>query len=113
MKNCFQVYLDTTNPQASYSSLFSFDVLFSILFHSIAYYLIINGILLLFKQKPFAFHKLFWILIVIMVFGYIGRLYRAKTIFHDFQNMGYNSVQSREKTCDFMRTGYFTYYFLA
>ena len=112
MKDSFQVYLDTTNPDASYSSLVSLDVLFSILLHSIAYLLIINGILLLLNQKSIGVVKLFCILIVVMILGYIGRLYRAKTILDNFVRMGYSIEESKEKTCDFMRTGYFTYYFL-
>ena len=59
MDSCFKVYLDTTNPEASYSSLFSTNVLLSILFHSVAYVLIINGILLLFDKKVIAFEFLF------------------------------------------------------
>ena len=112
MDSSFKVYLDTTNPEASYSSLFSTDVLLSILFHSVAYVLIINGILLLFDKKVIAFEVLFLILVIIMILGYIGRLYRAKTILNEFVEMGYTKEESIEKTSDFMRTGYFTYYFL-
>jgi len=114
MISCFESYLRTTDPKAKYSSLIDFHVLFSIVFHTFIYVLVIKGIMHLFsvKHKNISISYLVVVLVLLMVFGYAGRLYRAKTIYQGFLDRGYSDKDALIETRDYMRTGYFTYYFM-
>ena len=88
MKYLNNVYEETTNENNEYTRLFALDVIFSILFHSILYTLVIYGIQTnLFPQKkllqPHFYKKLFVTFVIIMVIGYPLRLWRVKTLDDD------------------------------
>lgn len=110
--NFSSLYLETTNPLAPYSSLISSEVLFSVIFHTVAYLIIYVALSYFFLGKPRSFGYFPVVLFFIMLFGYFGRLYRAKTMYNALLKEGYHSHKALEETRNYMRTGYFTYYFL-
>jgi hypothetical protein len=112
MISCFESYLRTTDPKAKYVSLIDFHVVFSIVFHTFIYVLVIKGLMHLFSVKHKNISYLVVVLVLLMVFGYAGRLYRAKTIYQGFLDRGYSDKDALIETRDYMRTGYFTYYFM-
>ena len=52
-------------------------------------------------------------LIVIMIFGYIFRLGRSKSLRQVFINKGLHENDARIYAMELIHKGYFTYYFLA
>lgn len=48
-----------------------------------------------------------------MIVGYIARLYRSKTIYRAFLEKQYSNEDALEETRRYMKTGYFTFYFLS
>lgn len=109
-----KIYLETINPTAKYSVLFSYEVLFSIIFHAVAYLLIIYILSYLFKfsitNKQFI--KISIVLIIVMVLGYIGRLWRSKNLYKSLLKKNMNSQLAKQKTIDIIHHGYFKFYFL-
>lgn len=95
-----------------FKGVIDFHVLFSIVFHTFIYVLVIKGIMYLFSVKYKNISHLVVVLVLLMVFGYAGRLYRAKTIYQGFLDRGYSDKDALIETRDYMRTGYFTYYFM-
>ncbi len=108
------LYLDTIHPQTPYSRLLSNDVVLSVIVHTIFYILVIYVICQIFniKMKDGTYTNIIMLLIIIMILGYLGRLYRSKSIFHYKALESNNSVQSIQDTLDLMHKGYFKYYFL-
>ena len=86
----------------------------SIIGHTIFYLLIIYIICHIFniKMKGGTYTNIIILLIVIMIMGYVGRLYRSKNIFHYKVQESNDSVQSIQDTLELMHKGYFKYYFL-
>ena len=102
------LYFETINPLTPYYRLFSMDVLFSIVLHVIVYISFIKIIDCIFTFKiPFNTYKnILYFLIILMMFGYVGRLARSKSLYKTTQ-------KNLEKTIDIMNNAYFTYYFIA
>ena len=102
------LYFETINPLTPYNRLCSMDVLFSIFLHILIYISFIKIIDCIFKFKiPFnTYQKIVYFLILLMMFGYVGRLARSKSLYKTTQ-------KNLEKTIDIMNNAYFTYYFIA
>ena len=112
MNNCFDLYLWTTNPHTTYAELVNMEVAFSVLFHVIAYLLIYMVLCQFFIDKTRPLGNLPIYLTLVMVTGYFGRLYRAKNIYASLLKNNRKHQQALVETQTYMRTGYFTYYFL-
>jgi len=102
------LYFDTINPLQTYKRLFSLDVLFSALIHTIMYVVVIYIVVKVFKFKFNKFKELFLCLFVVMFLGYFGRLSRAKDIHKHFLK----EKDSVNKTINLMHNGYFCWFFL-
>ena len=107
------VFFETTNPNSSYNRLVKMDVLLSIIFHTFSYLLIVYIFSFLFglKLNKHTYLKLFIFLIIVMILGYIGRLYRAKSNYNYLKSI-YGPQQALEITNNLSYNGYYTYYFL-
>jgi len=105
------VFLDTTDPKTDYTRLIAFDVVFAIIvnicFYSLFHYLLIK--LFRFPQKMTLF---VYILIVIMVLGYIGRLFRSKSVYRTYLERGFSEKDAYMQTIQDIRYAYFTWYFV-
>ena len=108
------IYLSTINPTANYDILFSKEVFISIIVHTVFYIFIIYGLTYIFKFKidNCTWKKITYSLIVIMILGYIGRLWRSKSIYNALLKQGVNQMTAIKKTMDIMHIGYFRFYFL-
>ena len=107
-----KLYLDTTNPTLPVSELFGPKILgpmvFSILFHTIIYALFFNLASWIFFDKILSNkinRKLIVSLIVIMFFGFIGRLIHVKEIYSAYGNM--------EKTREYIDKHYISWVFIS
>lgn len=112
MKNCFELYYTATDPNMKYVDLVNWKVALSILFHTIAYVIIYMILCMFFLGKTLPLGNFPYYLALLMIAGYFGRLYRAKSIYDSFLKMGYMKYDALEKTRDYMRTAYFTFYFM-
>jgi hypothetical protein len=110
--SCFETFLKTTDPYTPYSNVMTKEVMFSILFHLIAYFLAYYGLVKLFKL-PYKPKAMVIFLLVVMTLGFYGRLFRVKSMFETYQKMGMETKEAREKASSMLRTGYFTWYFLS
>ncbi len=110
-----KVFFETTNPNTSYNRLLSLDVLVSIIFHTIAYILIIYIISIIFNMKTNknTYIKVSVFLIIVMILGYIGRLCRVKSIYNYYNQVGYNDKESTVMSMKLLHNDYFKFYFLA
>ena len=97
-----KIYKETTDPNVGYSRLLSFDVILSIILHTIAYILIICVIAYIFniKLKKKIYHRIVIFLIVVMTIGYPFRLMRVK------------SLVKNGLSPNIINNGYFTWYFI-
>jgi hypothetical protein len=94
-----RVFYETTDPKTPYNRLFSKDVIFSILLHTILYTFLASYI--------FQFSKHLYVCILLftlMCIGYFARLYRVKSlsIF----------LKSEKEAKERLRSAYYTWYFL-
>ena len=112
MISCFESYLRTTDPTVDYSTLVDIHVGFSIVFHTLVYFLLFTITTRFFFGRTKSLSYLPVVLIVVMVLGYIGRLYRSKTIYQGFLDRNYNESEALKETRDYMKTAYFTFYFM-
>lgn len=105
------VFLDTTDPKTEFGRLIALDVTFAIiiniLFYSICHYLLI--ILFHFPKKMLLF---VYILIAIMILGYIARLERSKSVYRSYLSKGYSENDAYLQTIEDIRHAYFTWYFI-
>ena len=109
---CFDSYLHTTDPHTSYSGLWTAHTFVNIVFHVVAYmlvYVVLCQLLGIKKQSLFVIASA---LLVIMIVGYLGRLYRSKEIYQTFLDKQYSESDALMETRNYMRTAYFSYYFL-
>ena len=114
MKSCFETFLHTTDPRNGYLSLVDFDVFLSIIAHAIFYCILFVVLCRVVSIKsPYKCRNIFCILIGVMIVGYIARLYRSKTIYRVFLENQYSNEDALEETRRYMKTGYFTFYFLS
>ena len=89
-----KLYLDTTNPKLKLSQLFEKPIVYSmigsILFHTLIYTLFCNLASYIFLNKILSKQvntKLIVILILIMIFGFIARLYNVKDIYKQYRDV--------------------------
>ena len=110
-----KVFFETTNPNTSYNRLLSFDILISIIFHTLAYIIIICVISNVFniKTNKKIYIKASIFLIIVMILGYIGRLSRVKSIYNYLSEVGYNNKESTLISMKLLQNDYFKFYFLA
>jgi len=107
-----KLYLSTTNPNLSLSEMISQNsgpLLVSILFHTIVYTLFVNIVYYIFFGKLLSMkinNRLFIILLLIMVFGYIGRFYHVKDIYQAYD-------KDMVKTRNHLDKLYITWIFIA
>lgn len=113
--NCFtDTYYKTTNPNTDYKELFSLNVGKSILFHTFVYigflYILqfISNIKIIEGRHIFS---LILVLILIMVFGFIGRLMRSKSIYSKEMELHNDEEKALLETKHLIDTGYFTWFF--
>ena len=113
--NCFtDTYYQTTNPKTEYKELFSANVAKSILFHTVLYvgflYLLqfVSNIKIVEGKHLFS---LILVLILIMIFGFVGRLMRSKSIYKKEIELRDDEEKALQETKHLMDTGYFTWYF--
>lgn len=104
---CYSLFLKTTDPSTPYSSLLSIRVGVSIVFHSLLYTCVVYGLTLVFSffKLNISLMQLFFVFVVIMSVGYVGRLARVK---HVAERIG-----SKEAAMEIVRKEYFVWYFLA
>ena len=98
-----KVYKETTDPNVSYKRLLSTDVFLSIIFHTIAYTLILCIIVYVFriKLKPETYVRFISVLVIVMAIGYPLRLARVK------------SLVKNDFSPDIIHNGYFRWYYLS
>lgn len=111
-----ETYFQTTNPKRSIKSLFSLQVLFSILLHTALYLLVILVVSRVFNKTISGniYKNLTIFFLTIMTMGYIGRLMRSQTIYKYYKTKQHMSDEDAVKsTRSVMNGGYFTYYFMA
>jgi hypothetical protein len=108
-----KLYLETTNPKLTLSELFGPKILspmiISILVHTIVYTLFCNLVSWIFFDKILSNKinmKLILSLILIMFFGFIGRLIHVKDIYR-----GYNG--NIEKTREYTDKHYISWVFIS
>ena len=108
-----KLYLDTTNPKLQFHQLFQSPILVpmivSILFHTIIYTLFFNLANFIFFGKVLSNivnTRLVISLLFIMVFGFIGRFYHVKDVYH-----AYN--ENMEKTREYLDKLYITWIFIS
>ncbi len=113
--NCFtDTYYQTTNPKTEYKELFSANVAKSIMFHTVLYvgflYLLqfVSNIKIVEGKHLFS---LILVLILIMIFGFVGRLMRSKSIYKKEIELRDDEEKALQETKHLMDTGYFTWYF--
>lgn len=113
--NCFtDTYYKTTNPKTEYKELFSISVGKSILFHTIIYigflYMLrfISNIKIIEEKHLFS---LILVLFLIMIFGFLGRLMRAKSIYNKELEIHNDDEKALLETKKLIDTGYFTWFF--
>ena len=104
------LYLKTTNPNLSYLNLFKMfpDILLTIVCHTVIYTIAFNAINYIFLSKYIDLiinTRIICALIIIMIFGFIGRLWHSKEI--------YNTYNDLEKTKKHVDQAYITWYFLS
>ena len=108
-----KLYLETTNPKLSLSKLFSPKVLtmvlFSVLFHTIIYLLFFNMISWIFFGKILSNKiniRLGGSLLLIMFFGFIGRLLHTKEIYEAYD-------EDMKKTRKYIDNHYISWVFIS
>jgi hypothetical protein len=94
-----KLFLETTDPKLSWIKFFSMNIFFmiiiSIVFHTILYTLFCNIVSYVFYGKMFSRNiniRLIISLLLIMFFGYIGRLWHVKEAYKDF-NKNYDKTK--------------------
>ena len=109
-----KLFFETTAPESEYSRLLSFDVLFSILFHSVLYilFLYLVGYIFNIKFSKATYKKLFIAIVLIMVVGYPARLMRVKCVRDTLMGYGFDEKTARHIAVSMMNNGYFTWFFM-
>ena len=94
-----KLYLETTDPNLSWENFFGLNIfsmiIISILFHTILYTLFLNMISYIFYEKMLSKNiniRLIVSFLLIMFFGYIGRLLHVKEAYNGF-NYDYDKTQ--------------------
>ena len=112
---CFtDTYYKTTDPKTEYKELFSMDVGKSILFHTFVYVAFLYMLQFISNMKIIESKHLFslvLVLILIMVFGFIGRLMRSKSVYNKEMELHNDEEKALQETKHLIDTGYFTWFF--
>ena len=94
-----KLYLETTDPKLSWEKYFGINIfsmiIISIVFHTILYTIFFNIISYIFYEKMLSKNiniRLIIALLLIMFFGYIGRLLHVKEVYNGF-NYDYDKTQ--------------------
>ena len=108
-----KLFLITTDPSLTWNTFFSFNVfsmiILSIIFHTIFYTSFCNIVSYIFYGKVLSNTvntRLISSLLIIMLFGYIGRLTHVKEVYRDFD-------RNYEKTKEFVQQHYNSWIFIA
>ena len=114
--NCFiETYYQTTHPKTEYKELLSLNVGKSILTHVVVYigflYILqfVSNIKVVETKHIFS---LVLFLIIVMVFGFLGRLMRSKTIYEE-ELKEHDEDEALKQTKHKMDNAYFTWYFVS
>lgn len=81
MDKLINLYYYSTDPDTKYINLISINTFISIILHTFLYFFFIKYIISLFNGSFKNDNKLIFTLVIIMILGYIGRLYRAKRLY--------------------------------
>jgi len=107
-----KIFLKTTNPHLTWREFFSTAILWliiiSVFFHTILYTAFINIINYIFTNKILNTKincRLIIFLVILMIFGYIGRFFHVKDIYND---MNRNDLKTKE----YVNTHYNSWVFL-
>ncbi len=108
-----KIFFETTNPLTDYNRLLKFDVIFSIVFHSISYLFIIYIIskIFNFNLSRDIYKNIFVFLLILMSIGYYLRLNRVKSLYKYLKENNYDNPL--EKSTHILYKGYFRFFFLA
>jgi len=110
-----RVYAETSDPRSQYPRLARVDVMASIAIHVCLY---IGFVLALQKVTRLSIVSdknlpaLALALVLVMSLGYVGRLCRAKAIYHYKRSTMLSEDQALRETRQQMDQGYVTWYFL-
>jgi hypothetical protein len=106
MEAFHRLFIVTTDPATPYIRLLNFDVFLSVFIHAIVYTISYVLICKLFGITTWKknLNIVFFGLIILMILGYFGRLYRTKSIAV--------VVKSDQVAKHQVRNGYFGWYFL-
>ena len=107
-----KLFLETTDPNLTWKKFFGLNILLmifiSIIFHTILYTGFCNVVSYIFYGKILSKNintRLVLALILIMFFGYIGRLWHSKQTYNDFNN-------DYEKTKKYLEQHYNSWIFI-
>jgi len=88
-----ELYLQTTDPKLPFSEFISppilTNLLFSVIFHTIVYASFVNLLSFIFTGKILSTsinYRLLLSLLLIMIFGFIGRFFHVKEIYKAYNN---------------------------
>lgn len=112
-----KIYFETTNPKTRYMRIIALDVLLSIILHTVAYVVIAYGIGCLFKIKTLMNKQILcnlsYVLLIVMVSGYFGRLMRVKAIYKYYkENTSWGDDYCVLASTKLLDIGYFRFYFM-
>lgn len=106
-----KLYLDTTNPHLKMVELISppiiIPVMISIIFHTVLYMTFTNLVSYIFTRQVLSYRiniRLLIALLLIMIFGYAGRVYHVKDICKAYDN---DLLKTREHVDKFFITWVF------
>ena len=103
-----ELYKKTTDPETTYNDILSEkNVYFSILFHTVAYSVAVYLFALIVLKHRLTYDQLRMLVIffvLVMFFGYFGRLWRVKQLYKIHNN--------KEKIAQIIANGYFCWYFI-
>ena len=103
-----ELYKKTTDPETTYTDiLLEKNVYFSILFHTVAYSVTVYLFVLIVLKHRLTNAQLKMLItffVLVMFFGYFGRLWRVKQLYKIHEN--------KEKVQEIVANGYFCWYFI-
>jgi uncharacterized protein YqhQ len=107
-----KLFLETTNPKLTWNDVVKknliFSIFLSIILNTFVYTIILNLTSYVFLGKILSNNiniRLIMVLIIIMIFGYIGRIMHAKEVYRAFHG-------DEKKTRDFLNQHYNSWIFL-
>lgn len=112
MEVFYETYLNSIDPTKNYYELFNKNIIAAISIHSLIYYSVYMLLVQLFnlEDKSDLFMK---VILVVMILGYFGRLYRSKSIYNYYLKNGYDNDESKTVSINQINHAYFTWYYFA